>query len=393
MSCAQQKSAWFFRMWLNVLLGITFVTAWPLLGVAQTMTQPESSVLQTGVPQSDVPQTGQSSSQAESAVPPTEQLAPLAESAVPPTEQPAPLAGSSVSPTEQLDHFEAIKSSRDNLSGKITRFANYIDQYFGGDRHYQESNQSVLQLNLTRSTGYGGDGNFKIGARLNLKLPVTEGRLRLLLETDPENNVGDEPTKISPSSNNKISAPGGAAVAVRYEKKEESQLRYNTDAGIKFRGIATAPNPFVRARASYSGSIGEWRSKIAESLFWFNSLGLGETTQLDLERILSASLLFRATSNATWLNDKKNFDLRQDFTFFHTVDDRNVLRYQGSVIGVSNPQLRVTDYVAQVLYRYRLNREWLFFEVSPQLHFPRDRNYHPSPALSVRLEVLFDDSR
>ena len=89
----------------------------------------------------------------------------------------------------------------------------------------------------------------------------------------------------------------------------------------------------------------------------------------------------------------KNFDLRQDFTFFHTVDDRNVLRYQGSVIGVSNPQLRVTDYVAQVHYRYRLNREWLFFELNPQLHFPRDKNYDPSPALSMRLEVLFDDSR
>ena len=286
-----------------------------------------------------------------------------------------------------------MKAPRDYLSGKITRFANYIDQFFGGDRHYQESNQSVLQLNLTRATGYGGDGNFKFAARLNLKLPVTEGRLRLLVETDPENNVTDEPTKTSTSSNNKISAPGGAAVAVRYEQKEGSQWHYNADAGVKFRGIATAPNPFARARGSYSTSIGEWRSKATESLFWFNSIGLGETTQVDLERILNASLLFRATSNATWLNDKKNFDLRQDFTFFHTVDDRNVLRYQGSVIGVSNPQLRVTDYVVQVLYRYRLNREWLFFELNPQLHFPRDKNYDPSPALSMRLELLFDDSR
>ena len=375
----------FLKIWLNVLLGVVFFTPWPLLGAEQTVAQAESAVQSPA--QSPV------QSPVQSTVPQTEQTAPASESAVPQTEQPAPSAESTVPPTEQLDHFEAMEAPRDYLAGKITRFASYIDQFFGGDRHYQESNQSVLQLNLTRSTGYGGDGNFRIAARLNLKLPITEGRLRLLLETDPENNVGDEPTKTPTPSNNKISTPGGAAVAVRYEKKEVGQLHYNTDAGIKFRGITTAPNPFVRARASYARPIGEWRAKAAQSLYWFNSLGLGETTQFDLERILNASLLFRATSNATWLHDKQNFDLRQDFTFFHTVDDRNVLRYQGSVIGVSNPQLRVTDYVAQVHYRYRLNREWLFFELNPQLHFPRDKNYDPSPALSMRLEVLFDDSR
>jgi len=43
-----------------------------------------------------------------------------------------------------------------------------------------------------------------------------------------------------------------------------------------------------------------------------------ETTQLDMERIVSDSILFRATTNATYLNDKKTSDLRQDFSFYHT---------------------------------------------------------------------------
>ena len=104
-------------------------------------------------------------------------------------------------------------------------------------------------------------------------------------------------------------------------------------------------------------------------------------------------MLFRATSVATWLNNTQNFDLRQDFTLFEKLDERTAIQYQVSVIGVSNPVTRVTDYVLLILYRYRLHREWMYLDVSPQLHFPRDRNFQMSPLLSLRLEMMFDESK
>jgi hypothetical protein len=45
-----------------------------------------------------------------------------------------------------------------------------------------------------------------------------------------------------------------------------------------------------------------------------------------------------------------------------------------------------------VSYRYRLHRDWLFFELDPQLHFPADRQFHTNPALVMRLEMLFDET-
>ena len=108
---------------------------------------------------------------------------------------------------------------------------------------------------------------------------------------------------------------------------------------------------------------------------------------------MSEPVLFRATSNATWLNDKQNFDLRQDLSIYHTVNDRTALLYQASAIGVTNPESQVTDYVVSILYRYRLHRDWMFFELSPQLHFPKINNYRSSPSLSMRLEMLFDGSK
>jgi hypothetical protein len=136
----------------------------------------------------------------------------------------------------------------------------------------------------------------------------------------------------------------------------------------------------------------QWRMKVAQSVFWFHSIGAGETTQLDMEHFLSNMALFRASSNATWLHDKQNFDLRQDASVYHNLGERDALLYQASVIGVSRPQLQVTEYVMLILYRYRLHRNWMFFELSPQLHFPKVDNFKSNPQLSMRLEVLFNES-
>ena len=135
--------------------------------------------------------------------------------------------------------------------------------------------------------------------------------------------------------------------------------------------------------------IGEWRLKLAQSVFWFNTIGAGESTQLDLERIISAAVLFRASSNATWLYDKQSFDLRQDLTVYHVLNERTAWLYQASVIGVSQPQSQVTGYVLLTNYRYRLHRDWLFIELSPQLHFPKAQNYRLNPLLLMRLQILF----
>jgi len=306
--------------------------------------------------------------------------------------QPVLLTPQTAPQTPKSDSFDSIESSRDYLSGKITSFASYLDRFFGGDRHYQESNESVVQLDLTKVNGYGSDHKIDFSARANLRLPATEGRLHLLVETDPEKNIITEPTPVTSPVvvPGQVTVPSSVALAVRYAKAQEGVWHFNTDLGIKF---PIPPKPFVRSRLSYSIPLGVWRLKAAQSVYWFNTLGVGETSQLDLEKIISPPFLFRSSSTATWLNDSQNFDMRQDLSIYHTVTDRSALLYQASAVGKSNPQYQMSDFVLFMLYRYRMHQEWLFFEISPQMHFPRDRHYQYSPALSMRLEVLFDDSR
>jgi len=297
------------------------------------------------------------------------------------TEQPAPQP-------QQSNMLDTIDVPRDYLSAQIASFANYIDRFFGGDRHYQESNQSVVQLDLTRATGYGADRKYNLTARVNLRLPATEGRLHLLLESDPEQNTAQS-TQSSTLLNVQAANTGSFGLAARYVKELENIWNFNFDWGIKF---PIPPTPFVRARGSYAIPLNDvWRMKIAESVYWFNTIGLGETTQLDFERLLSKPVLFRATSTAIWLEKQLNFDLRQDLSIYQTVSERTALLYQASAIGISNPQYELTEYVLSFLYRYRLHRDWMYFEYSPQLHFPKTENFRASPSLGLRLEILFNE--
>ena len=48
-----------------------------------------------------------------------------------------------VSKTPESDRLDVIDVPRNYLSSQIAAFADEIDRFFGGDRHYQESNQSV----------------------------------------------------------------------------------------------------------------------------------------------------------------------------------------------------------------------------------------------------------
>jgi len=286
--------------------------------------------------------------------------------------------------------FTAIDAQRDYVSGKFVGIATGIDRFFGDERNYQESNKSLLQMNLTRVIGYGGARNYVLSGRAKVDLPTTEKRFRVVLETNPDKNITGEQTQGKPVLLDKVAAPESYAVAARFEKARESVWHFSTDAGLKFQSGLT---PFARIRGSYSVPMYQWRLKVAESIFWFNTIGVGETTQLDFERPISEPMLFRASTNASWLRDKHNFDLRQDFSIYHTLDERTALLYQVAAIGVSEPQVQVTEYVALLLYRYRLHREWMFFELSPQLHFPKVKNFESSPQLNLRLEMLFDESK
>jgi hypothetical protein len=305
-----------------------------------------------------------------------------------PNQQPLP-------PALLPDDLGEIDASRDYVSKEFITLVKDIDRFFGGERNFQETNNSVLQLEFLRMLGATTNNQSVFAGRVKLTLPATEKNLHLLIETDPDKQATSVQSQgqsvlVNPNAPNK---PESYSAALRYEnaKQVESSWYYSNDAGLTFQGIQS--RPFARARGSYSIPLDEWRFKATESVFWFYTTGIGESSQLDFERPIGESVMFRTSSSVTWLNDSQSFDARQEFSGYHTLEDRRAVLYQASLVGSSQPQWQVSDYVLLLLYRQRLHRTWAYFEISPQLHFPKTYGYRTSPQLMLRMELLFDESR
>ena len=301
-----------------------------------------------------------------------------------------PAAKTKPPPKKESDTLFLVDAPRNYLTDKFIGLTSYMDRFFGGNRHFQESNQSVFKLDLTRIKGYGDNQKFELSGKLGLRLPGTEGRLRLWLATETEDYINDSPTKDTHTQQSTNPSTRNTSLSARYLTDEQKAWTFGSDAGIKL--PITHLDPFTRAWVGYAVPVNEWRTKTSESVYWYHSLGVGETTQFDMEKDLNTTQLLRSSSSATWLRDTHNYDLLQSFSIYHNVSNRTAIIYQTSAAWITNPSFQATDYVTLIYFRYRMHQKWLFLELSPQLHFPRDKQYQASPAFSFRMEALFDET-
>lgn len=282
--------------------------------------------------------------------------------------------------------FDSLDHSRDFLSEKIVNYSQRIDHFFGDKRYFQEHNNSIIQVEVSTNMEEGGNVTTSLNGIAKLDLPAATKRFQLVLESDAEKNTTGEINKDQPVVTNKAISAKKLAASLRYEVPEEEHWHFSSETGVN---VQFPLDPFARLRGRYATPLDEWRMTLAETVFWFSTIGLGQTTQLDMERIISPPLLFRATSTVTCYESPQSCGLRQDLSTFQTLNERTALIYQASVLGADKPQLETTNYLLLLRYRYRVHKDWIFVEVSPQLNFPRTDEFRLNALLFLRLEMIF----
>jgi hypothetical protein len=292
-------------------------------------------------------------------------------------------------------HF--IDLNRDYLSDKFLALASEIDSFFGNERNFTETNKSVLQLNAAQLMGRNGSPVIALSYKAKFILPNAQKRFHLLLESNPDQNLPgttlaqqQQPKEVSLFK--EFSTPDSYGAALRFENKDNSHWRFSADWGIKADGgsgiVDISIHPFARSSVSFITPLNLVQLKLTESLYTFNTTGPGENTLLELDRRISDKILLRSTSGATFLYDKEYFDIHQDVSIFHTLNQDVSLLYQISANGVSRPSAEVSEYVALLVYRQRMHQEWIFLELNPQLHYPKNTNFLLDAQFIVRLEFM-----
>ena len=279
-----------------------------------------------------------------------------------------------------------LERSRDTWSERVDWMARGIDQFFAGEDSLASGNKSFVRFRAGGAwvEGEGYVDNTDIKFRLHL--PATKRRFHIIIENTLDDKESlEEKSRPSLSESNGID-DSSVTAAIEFARSEAKHWKTKALLGVKAR---LPGDMFVKFSAKRRWELNDlwtmpYRFKAAEYLNddW-------EIEQsLAFERPLENELFFSATSSIEWKEDEATVGA-QIFSLRKRLSDRKGVDYRLGVIGsdVANP--RVSSYFIGVHYRELLYKDWLYWNVIPEVNYPRDQGFESVFSFTVRFEVFF----
>jgi len=284
---------------------------------------------------------------------------------------------------------EWLVEKRDKWSKDINVMAVNIDRFFAGDAA-QEANESFVRLRGGAIFSPGGSIGSDSAIKLKLDLPGSKKRWKLIFESDPDEFSDLETqTRSRPTTNRKFTDTGSSTGAVRFVVDEKSKWKQDFDLGI----YSSIPlDPFARYQLRRTAKLGvDWSMYFKESIYYFNQDGFGQKTSLSFEKPINDHYLWRNRVDAKFSDDDNVLQTAFVTSTVHVLDDRRAMEYAVGVLVSNRPVSQTTVYFINATYRKRLFRDWLFFDIRPEIAFGRGYE-EVAPGVSIKHGFTFQPS-
>jgi hypothetical protein len=232
----------------------------------------------------------------------------------------------------------------------------------------------------------GGDNEYKLDFSTRLRLPHISERLRLYADSyDTDYDTMEE--IFSPRYRQELDAERGegATTGLAYFFSDRMTRQLSLSTGLRFR---PQPSPKLRLRGRLRKSFDICRADISQSAFWSEQDGFGEKTEFTLERPSGKMHLFRLQSSLVWSELSQGVDWGQSAAYYAHISPRSSAALKLGARGYSHPSWITAQYLVRVGWRKRVHRDWMFLEIEPGLDFFRDDDFHMTPIISIKLEVI-----
>jgi len=283
------------------------------------------------------------------------------------------------------EFFSFLDSPQRSISSGLESVAQSIDEFFADEKVFYESSGSNVRYSIDTLFEEGGRTTTVGRLDLSLRLPATEKKLRLVLESDPlEKQSTIERATAVPASNQSVEQSYYAGIQSEYGKQDK--WRFKPSVGLK---LHLPIEYYVRLRAIHDFQFVKWSLRLTESAYWYDTTGAGFDSEMQWNRLLDDNLLFRTTSLVRNTEEYKRFDMSQSFSLTHTLSQRRAITYSISFFGNSEPNVHATDYILQARYRQIVHGDYFFMELVPQIRYRIDYAFTQEDSLLVRFEWLF----
>jgi len=305
----------------------------------------------------------------------------------PDTTKKPPVTGS-CDRTKDLQDQEApwYDSAHAYMNTAFCEPAVWFDDFFASDRVLEEVAGSYVRWrnDFIQNEEQGSD--FITNLNFSIELPRISSKLKLIFEGDEDQALQDvlPGTEAEGSDNN---------LGLRLDIKDTTRSKFN---------ISVSAKPRIRLRYRYTYPVrDDFLIRFTQEIQ--NEKGInGARTRLDFEKAFLPLKLFRSTTEGFVTEDFPGVEWSQAFTLFQRITKKSSVSYETSAVGITRPISLATNYRVGIRYRQNIHRDWLFFEVSPDITWPvtlsedkeeitKDRRSVLS--ILVRVEIHFGNAR
>lgn len=282
-----------------------------------------------------------------------------------------------------------IDTAHERISTSLLRLSNQIDSFFGDERMDEETNKTRMRIYTQTDFAEGEPPVSENAFRVQLRLPRTERRLQLVVQNndrDDESDVSNQASRAS-QTRAKDNASGTASAGLRY-LLDKADIKFTTDMGIR---LNWPPKIFARARLRKTIGIGDkWIFRPVERLMWVDREGWSSAADLNFDRKIDDTWLFRYANLVEW-NDREFITRWQSGPiWFHKISEKTGISYSALSFWSDGDKTWAVDrYALAAGFRQLIYKQWFFWEATPVLSFPRERNFRRQPGFSVRVEAIF----
>lgn len=274
----------------------------------------------------------------------------------------------------------AIDVTHKKVSDTILLFTNRIDSFFGNRRGDEEANGSKLRIFFDHNISEYKKDNSQLDMRFTLKLPQLEKLFRFSFNRDPKK----EKMLSQDKENTKASSKDEGILDIPY--KLFQKWSYGISTGIR---VSIPPDPYVRARLRRTILLGGFEFNPTQSVSWYLKEGVGYSMSNDLDYKIDNWGLFRLTNSLTWTDATDEIFTTQGPNFFLPLDDKTAIQFYAYALGRNKPTYYINQYSAGANYRRAIYSNWTFFSISPNISWPKTRQWNSVLSLNLRIEAVF----
>lgn len=270
------------------------------------------------------------------------------------------------------------------VDSQVARAGLWVDGFFDDPNNLAESTSTQFRIRPELYYRKEQGAKFKFKASVKIRLPSRGGRVSFIAGSDE--NADD-------SSVSDHEAEDESIIGLQFFLSDSVKWNTSLTAGVKFNEFAG----FVGPRFRYHTAMGKKSSmRFTQTFRWQTNNYWDIGTRLDLNFVLSDRFFFRQTFYGRWRgeeSDEKGYRTRVSSVLSQKLNYTTGLQYDFSTIIHTEPDNHVDKYTLALRFRQRTSREWLYYEIVPQVAFEDEFDYKANPGIRLRLEIFYGGNK